>query len=91
MEVVAAMKFRILLLTALALLVFMAGCAARRSNVCPPTGTKNTVPKHSPAMPGSDADHPALTPLGKGLCRMRVLKVFRSYGWTNCKNAPAKP
>ena len=64
-------------LVRLALLVMLlGGCASRHVAAVPP---------------GHDAQHPALTPVGKGLCRAGVLKVFGSYGWRNCKNEEPKP
>lgn len=48
----------------------LVGCAARKPAI----------------KPGHDAAHPALTPVGKVVCKTGVLKLFNSYGWRNCKN-----
>ena len=57
------------------LMLLLGGCASRHVAAVPP---------------GHDAAHPALTPVGKGLCHAGVLKLFGSYGWRNCKNEEPK-
>jgi hypothetical protein len=40
--------------------------------------------------PGHDAEHPALTPLGKATCKVGIEWLF-NFGWPtpkNCKNEP---
>jgi hypothetical protein len=52
------------------LVIFSLLCAARKPAI----------------RPGHDFEHPALTPIGKPLCKAGLLKLFGSYGWNNCKN-----